>query len=102
MAKEWKHKIGHTQISLRAAHGGPLLVVREEGAVKAGGDVVREQQFAGKFRRYRGGTVWAGNFLQDAACYTLGQSLVHDPKRQPNVVPSEIAQAAERFERAVH
>src|SRR5208282_1637162 len=88
--------------TVHAADKNPLLRGGEKRRVKSRRNTVIENKFGGKF-----GGRWlaaAGGFglRENPACDRVRQLPFHRPKREPDAIPPQIAQAAGRLKPSVH
>ena len=97
LAGERDHEIRHAQITLRAHDGRPLFVRCDEGTVEAGRHAVLEKQFAGEFRGHGGGAAWSRDLVEETSGHAPGHLPLHGPECEADVIPAQVAQAAERF-----
>ena len=96
-----QHEIGHVKRSFRPAQVGPLLNLGQERTIEVGGDPVGEKQLRRKIDGDGRGAIRVAMFRQHVTSHLLGQSPVHDPKREADVVPTQVAQATQWFKLAV-
>jgi len=95
---EWQDKVRDTQAAASAADTGPLLDFTQERAIKRAGNSVIEEKLPREFGRHRRLAFLRAKFGQGAAGDTPRQFPALDPKREPDAVPTEVAEAPVRFE----
>src|SRR5436305_7504031 len=86
------------QISASATSVRPLLVFGPEGTVIRRADATGIQQLAGELDGNRWAAVGASVLGQSAAGHARRQLFIHHPQGKSNVVPPQVAEAAQRFQ----
>src|SRR5207247_9246093 len=79
----------------------PLLQLRNRRAVKSGRDPSVKPELAGKFDRHRRRAVAAPALGENSSRNAARELEIHGPKREPDAIPTEVAETTEGLQFAV-
>src|SRR5438309_6974143 len=96
-AVERQNKITEVNCSFGSADNRPLLVLGVKRAIKSGAPATIEHQLARKLDWHLSRPGLAGGG-KSAPSHLHRKLIVHRPQREANVVPAEVAEAAERLQ----
>src|SRR5262245_1640235 len=100
-AEVGEHEVIDVKLAARAADVGPLLIFRAEGAIERGAHAIWIQKLPRELHRH-GQAALAGVLAKQSSGDAAWELLIHGPERKADVVPAEIAQAAEGLKIALH
>ena len=75
-----------------------MLGFGEERTIKAGRNTVGEEELTRKLAGDRGAAIGTSGFRQHPPADAQGHLIIHHPQTESNIVPAEVAEAAERFQ----
>ena len=90
LSGEWQHKVRDFDITTSAAYIGPLLVFRDERAVEPRRYAASKQKLSRKLSGHGCGAAH-GKLRKHLPSDFLRHFPIHDPKRETNTIPAQIA-----------
>src|SRR5580765_6493913 len=93
-----QNEVCEPQVSAFAAHNGPLLCIVHKRAIQTAADATFKEKFTREFRGHGFVTYCVLELRDHLAGHAFRQFPVHGPEGEPDAIPPQISEAAERLE----